>query len=278
MSKAGVLGRIASIIAYRKSYRIHTYHGHVLNGYFPKYVVRIIILIEKLLAKFTDKLLVVGKSVAEELYDFGISHLDHFMIMKPGVNFDYSIFYANTSKAQSNLVKCAFIGRLTKIKRLDRYLDVVKELTIINPQIEFLLIGDGELMNYCVARIHNENLPVKIYGWQLNIELILSEVDIVILTSDNEGMPIALIQAGMAGLPVVTTNVGSVSEIVINDKTGFVVQKSVQEISKAIQILAQNRNLRIRMGLSAREYVNTEFSVQKLVDNHENLYSELFFK
>jgi glycosyltransferase involved in cell wall biosynthesis len=133
-------------------------------------------------------------------------------------------------------------------------------------------------MNYCVARIHNENLPVKIYGWQLNIELILSEVDIVILTSDNEGMPIALIQAGMAGLPVVTTNVGSVSEIVINDKTGFVVQKSVQEISKAIQILAQNRNLRIRMGLSAREYVNTEFSVQKLVDNHENLYSELFFK
>jgi glycosyltransferase involved in cell wall biosynthesis len=278
MSKAGVLGRIASIIAYRKSYRIHTYHGHVLNGYFPKYVVRIIILIEKFLAKFTDKLLVVGKSVAEELYDFGISHLDHFMIMKPGVNFDYSIFYTNISKAQSNLVKCAFIGRLTKIKRLDRYLDVVKELTIINPQIEFLLIGDGELMNYCVARIHNENLPVKICGWQLNIELILSEVDIVILTSDNEGMPLALIQAGMAGLPVVTTNVGSVSEIVINDKTGFVVQKSVREISKAIQILAQNRNLRIRMGLSAREYVNTEFSVQKLVDNHENLYSELFSK
>ena len=86
--------------------------------------------------------------------------------------------------------------------------------------IDFFIAGDGELLDVCRERILCENLPVKVLGWQTDIEKVLSAADIVVLTSDNEGTPLSLIQAGMAGLPVVTTRVGSVPEIVLDGTTG----------------------------------------------------------
>jgi len=116
---------------------------------------------------------------------------------------------------------------------------------------------------------------VEVLGWQCNIESVLSAADIVILTSDNEGTPLSLIQAGMAGIPVVTTNVGSVPEIVLNNLTGIVTELDVQQIADALESLAKSPGLRAQLGNAAREFTLANFGVQRLVNDHEELYKRL---
>jgi glycosyltransferase involved in cell wall biosynthesis len=155
-------------------------------------------------------------------------------------------------------------------------LDVVSEIKKRGIAIEFFMAGDGELLQNCKERITREDLPVKILGWQSNIELVLSAADIVILTSDNEGTPLSLIQAGMAGLPVVTTRVGSVPEVVLDGVTGIITTLNVQEIADAIEKLANKAELRAQMGASAQEFTLANFGVKRLVSDHEVLYKKLF--
>ena len=137
------------------------------------------------------------------------------------------------------------------------------------------MAGDGELLDTCQERITREGLPVKILGWVSDIEKVLSAADLVILTSDNEGTPLSLIQAGMAGLPVVTTNVGSVPEIVLDGKTGLITGLDVDEIADAIEKLVHSRELRATLGSAAQEFTTANFGVKRLVSDHENLYKKL---
>jgi glycosyltransferase involved in cell wall biosynthesis len=172
-------------------------------------------------------------------------------------------------------LQCAFIGRVTQIKRPDRFLDVVSEIKKRGIDLDFLIVGDGELLNSCRQRIALEDLPVKILGWQSNIERVLSASDIVLLTSDNEGTPLSLIQAGMAALPVVTTNAGSIPEIVLDGVTGFVTRPEVQELANALERLANDKILRLQLGNAAQEFTLANFGVQRLVIDHEELYKRL---
>jgi len=121
----------------------------------------------------------------------------------------------------------------------------------------------------------HEHLPVKVLGWQSNIERVLAAADLVLLTSDNEGTPLSLIQAGMAGLPVVTTNVGSIPEVVLNNVTGIITELDVQQIADALEKLANNQALRAQLGKAAQEFTLANFGVQRLVHDHENLYQRL---
>jgi glycosyltransferase involved in cell wall biosynthesis len=137
------------------------------------------------------------------------------------------------------------------------------------------MAGDGELLEVCRERITRENLPVKVLGWQNDIEKVLSAADIVVLTSDNEGTPLTLIQAGMAGLPVVTTNVGSVPEVVLDGVTGIITNLDIQEIANALVKQTKDKALRERLGLAAQEFTLANFGVQRLVHDHEELYKKL---
>jgi glycosyltransferase involved in cell wall biosynthesis len=137
------------------------------------------------------------------------------------------------------------------------------------------MAGDGELLDSCRERIVGENLPVKVLSWQSDIEKVLSAADIVVLTSDNEGTPLSLIQAGMAGLPVVTTNVGSVPEVVLDGVTGIITDLNIQEIANALEKLATDKALRERLGLAAQEFTLANFGVERLVHDHEELYKKL---
>jgi len=118
-------------------------------------------------------------------------------------------------------------------------------------------------------------LPVKVLGWQSDIERVLSAADIVVLTSDNEGTPLSLIQAGMAKLPVVTTNVGSVPEVVLDGITGIITSLDINEIADALEELANNSGLRASMGMAAKEFTLANFGVKRLVNDHEELYKKL---
>ena len=172
-------------------------------------------------------------------------------------------------------LQCGFIGRVTQIKRPDRFLDVVSEIKKRGLELEFFMAGDGELLHTCRERIAREQLPVKVLGWQSNIEKVLAAADLVILTSDNEGTPLSLIQAGMAGLPVVTTRVGSVPEVVIDGTTGIITGLDVQEIADALEKLANDSQLRDQMGVMAQQFTLANFGVKRLVHDHEELYKKL---
>ena len=277
-AKAGFLGRLASLVSLQKSVRVHTFHGHLLNGYFGTFKRTLVVVAEKALAFATQQLLAVGNKVRQDLLEAGIGSKEKFGLMPPGLaignlpskNDALTFFGLNNERLQ-----CAFIGRVTQIKRPDRFLDVVSEIKKRNISLDFFIAGDGELLEACRERIITEDLPVKVLGWQSNIEKVLSAADIVVLTSDNEGTPLSLIQAGMAGLPVVSTNVGSVPEVVLDNATGLITSLDVQEIADALEKLVTDKALRERLGHAAQEFTLANFGVQRLIHDHEELYKTL---
>ena len=277
-AKAGFLGRIASIISLQPSIRVHTFHGHLLNGYFGSFKRSLVVIAEKFLALFTHQLLAVGDKVRQDLLNAGIGTRDKFGLMPPGLAIGVLPDRKESQIAltlPANSLQCAFIGRVTQIKRPDRFLDVVSEIKKRGINLDFFIAGDGELLEMCRERIKQEDLPVTVLGWQSDIERVLSSADMVVLTSDNEGTPLSLIQAGMAGLPVVTTNVGSVPEVVLDGTTGIVTALDVQEIADALEKLVNDKGLRTKLGAAAQEFTLANYGVIRLVHDHEELYKKL---
>jgi glycosyltransferase involved in cell wall biosynthesis len=277
-AKAGVIGRIASILSGRKSIRVHTFHGHLLHGYFGSGKTKLVILVEKFLAIFSHQLLAVGKQVQDDLIEVGIGNSNKFAVMPPGLQLA-KVPSKHDARIELGLDQnenyCAFIGRITQIKRPDRFLDVVAKVKSNDIKVKFIVAGAGEQLQYCQDRVNNENLPVTFLGWREDIEVVLAAADFVILTSDNEGTPLSLIQAGMVGIPVVATNVGSTNEIVVNGKTGFLTDLSIGDLASAVTKLAENSDLRAQMGTAGQEYTLARYGVERLVKDHQDLYLRL---
>lgn len=280
-TKAGFLGRIASILSFQPSIRVHTFHGHLLNGYFGRFTTSLIVFCEKSLAVFTHELLAVGDKVREDLLSAGVGKMERFGLMPPGLEID-TLTSKETAKVTLGLsvdkLQCAFIGRVTQIKRPDRFLDVVSDVASHRSDIEFFMVGGGELLEKCRLRIIREDLPVTLLGWQNDMARVLSAADLVLLTSDNEGTPLSLIQAGMAGLPVVSTEVGSVAEIVLNGVTGITTGTNVRDLSQAVQRLASDIGLRSELGSAGRVFTLENFGIERLVNDHRDLYAKLLTK
>ena len=277
-AKAGVIGRIASIISGQRSMRVHTFHGHLLHGYFGLGKTKLVVLIERFLALFTHQLLAVGKKVQDDLIAAGIGDSSKFAVMPPGLQLAH---VPNSHDARKELgldqneIYCAFIGRITQIKRPDRFLDVISKVRNSGTKVHFIVAGAGELLQECQNRVAAENLPVTFLGWREDIEVVLAAPDFVILTSDNEGTPLSLIQAGMVGIPVVATNVGSTNEIVVDWKTGLLTVLSVDQLADAVTKVATDSDLRAQMGAAGKEYTMARYGVDRLVKDHQDLYLRL---
>jgi glycosyltransferase involved in cell wall biosynthesis len=277
-AKAGVVGRVASILSAQKSVRVHTFHGHLLNGYFGAGKTKLVILVERFLALFTDQLLAVGSKVKDDLLAVGVGNQSKFGVMPPGLQLAEVPSRASARKnlgLKEDVIYCAFIGRITQIKRPDRFLDVVAEIKSRGIDLHFIVAGAGDLLLYCQDRTKVENLPVTFLGWREDIEVVLAAADFVLLTSDNEGTPLSLIQAGMVGIPVVATNVGSTNEIVVNGETGLLTDLSVGQLADAVVKVATNSILRAKMGTAGKEYTLARYGVARLVKDHQDLYLRL---
>ena len=278
LAKAGVIGRVASLLSGHKSIRIHTYHGHLLTGYFTGYKLALLIFVEKSLAKVTNHLVAVGEKVKEDLIEVGIGSSAKFSVVIPGVQIQP---LPDRNKVLSKLdldqeiIYCAFIGRLTKIKRPDRMLEVARELKSRNTNIHFIVAGGGELLAECENIAMKEKLPVTFLGWQEDIEVVLAISDLILLTSDNEGTPIALIQAGMAGIASVSTNVGSIAEVVVNNQTGIITDFSVVNSADALEKLVSNSILRKQYGQAARQFCLSKFHTEIMISSYSKLYKNL---
>ena len=277
-AKAGVVGRLASLVSGHQSIRVHTFHGHLLHGYFGSIKTHLVIVTERLLAFFTTHLLAVGKKVMNDLLAVGIGTSSKFSIMPPGLELrilPLRITACHELGLDPSKTYCAFIGRITQIKRPDRFLDVVFELKKRGSKMQFIVAGAGDLLNYCSDRVEKESLPVTFLGWREDIETVLAASDLLLLTSDNEGTPLSLIQAGMANLPIIATRVGSIPEIVVDASTGLLTDLSVPALVEAVEKLALDSRMRQTMGEAAHQYTMSRYSVERLVVDHQVLYRNL---
>ena len=275
-AKAGVLGRTAAILMFSRAKLIHTFHGHLLHGYFSPFKTKLVVLVEKLLAIRSTILVSVGEQVRDDLLAAGVGRQDQFKIIPPGVNLgaipESHLIRTNLDIPESATV-ITFLGRITKVKRPDRFAQVAIQISKQNPNTYFLIVGSGELEEFLKSELSIISLKTKFLGWRSDIENILEATDILLLTSDNEGTPVSAIQAGMAGIPTVSTNVGSVSKIIEDGVSGILTSLNPSEIAEQLQKLITDTKLRQILGERAKLDITEHFSVSQLIKKHEEIYT-----
>jgi glycosyltransferase involved in cell wall biosynthesis len=275
-AKAGVLGRVATFLARPTAKRIHTFHGHLLHGYFDSRKVKMLVLLEKVLGFVTYKFVAIGNVVKADLVKAGIAKNSKFEVIYPGLQ-DLVIYPQLEARITLGLdpekFYLVYVGRLTDIKRPDRLIDLGRSLKLDYPKTHIVIAGAGELLEGLIAQSESESLPITFLGWRNDIGMILSASNIAVLCSDNEGIPLTLIQASQAGLPIVTTNVGSVSDIVLDGFTGLLTEVSASGVIQGVSKLLDDPVLRARLGESGQMRAKKLFSSQAMVERHEVLYS-----
>lgn len=267
-AKAGLIGRIAAWSLGKNRPRIvHTYHGHVLYGYFGTLSSLVFNKIEKILAIITDLILVSGIKVKTELLQAGIGEDVKYVVVRPGVA-QVDVLNKSDAKALFSIsdeqIVVGWLGRIAQIKRPDRIIELALEF----PKLTFLVGGDGELFD----QIKNETPDnMHLVGWTTP-SLLWSATDIALLTSDNEAQPISLIEAASLKLPLIGEDVGSVSEVIKDGVSGFLT-KNHEQRTKAILELSTRPVLRAKMGGMAYEDFQNLFSVGQFIESHRQAYS-----
>ena len=277
-AKAGFLGRIASLLTFKRHMRVHTFHGHLLHGYFGKFKTSLVILAERLLARFTDKLVAVGSQVRDELLAVKIGSFEKYKVIGPGLEMGKLPERISSLKSFGLLEDkfiVTWIGRAVPVKAPHRILEIAKECRLRGLRVQFIVVGDGSLLSALKRLAKEEDLPISFLGWQSDIEKILSFSDLVLLTSENEGTPVALIQAQMAGVPVLTTDVGSTAEVLKNNQSGFCLEYSVKDFADKIELLIGDLGMKTSFGAIGKAFALDNFSVNRLVSDHAELYREL---
>ena len=276
-AKAGVLGRLAGMIARPKAKRIHTFHGHLLHGYFDSRKVRLIILLERFLGLFTFKFVAIGTVVRNDLVKAGIGNTGKYEVIYPGLQ-NLKVYPQSDARKvlglHSDKTYIIFLGRLTRIKRPDRLIDLAGSLKDAQPKAHIIIAGAGELLEEMKVKAAHDSLPITFLGWRNDIGMILSASNIAVLCSDSEGIPLALIQASQAALPIVSTDVGSVSDIVINGTTGILTEVSSWGLIQGVSALLDDPKLGGKLGKSGQERARQHFSSKEMIKRHESLYSQ----
>jgi glycosyltransferase involved in cell wall biosynthesis len=251
---------------------IHTFHGHLLDDpEFSGFKSKIIVNLERKFAKKSVKLVTVGRRVADELLEQKIGFRNQFVNIPPGV---VAIDVTPKAQALKNLDLedtgvpiVGWIARVTAVKNPMRALEVADAL----PDTRFVIAGGGDLLEQIKAKAPSN---VSVIGWAEAADL-FGASDIILSTSENEGMPVALIEAQLAGKPVVATDVGSVSEVILNHETGIVTNKNAGSIASAIESLILDKSTREEMGRLAIARAQALFSVDRMINAHIELYKSI---
>nr|WP_260860092.1 glycosyltransferase [Streptomyces cupreus] len=275
-AKAGALGRVAAVMA-RVPARVHTFHGHLLHGYFSPVKTRLVVGTERRLARHCDRLLSVGARVQDELLAAGIGRPEQYVVVPPGTTLPTPPGRVEARRRLGLPERCpvvAYVGRVTRIKRPDRFLEVAREVHRAVPDAVFLVCGEGEQQD-ALASVSDLGSALHLLGWRSDVETVHAAADVVLLTSDNEGMPLSLIEAGQAGVPVVATNVGSVAEVVRDKETGLLASTSPAELAGHTVRLLHDEPLRRRMGERAAAWTAQRFGAQRLVTDIQDVYTSI---
>src|SRR3954469_15730867 len=286
-AKGGTLGRVAVMLAYprRRPVVVHTFHGHSLTGYFSSRTARMYTRIERFLARRTNVLVAVSEEVRDDLVALGVAPREKFEVVRLGL--DLSAFTDDAGReARRAAVRAQWgigegddvvtlVARLVPIKRVDRFLETAALLRD-RPNTRFVVIGDGELRAQLEASEPARALGDRLVwaGFRRDMPDVCFASDVIVLTSDNEGTPVSLIEAQAAGVPVVSTNVGGVRSVVLDGETGFLADEPAN-LAARIGSLLDDRERAAAMAARGREHVLTTFGIERLVDDLDRLYRRL---
>jgi glycosyltransferase involved in cell wall biosynthesis len=251
---------------------VHTFHGHLFaDPEFSGFKSKVIIEVERMLAKKAIKLVTVGRRVAEELLGQHIGTKEQYVNIPPGV---LALNITPRDEALKNLGLTdngqpiiGWIARVTGVKNPMLALEVADAM----PDAHFVIAGGGDLLDQVKAKAPSN---VSVIGWA-KAEDLFGVSDIILSTSENEGMPVALIEAQLAGKPVVATDVGSVAEVLLNHETGIVTNKNAGSIALALESLLLDKQKRTEMGTLASARAQALFSVDRMINAHLELYKSI---
>jgi glycosyltransferase involved in cell wall biosynthesis len=281
MAKAGTIGRLAARIC-GVPLIVHTYHGHVFHSYFGDAKTRVFLTIERALARATDRIVVVGDGQRDEIASYGVAPLSKLESIRLGLELR-PFLDAETLRGTlrrelgipSEVPVVGIVARLVPIKAHETFFEAAVLVKRALPATQVLVIGDGIRRAYLEALVDRLGLRpnVRFLGWRRQLAQVYADLDVVALTSLNEGSPVALIEALAAARPVVSTAVGGVPEVVIHGETGLTVGASdAPALADAIHTLLQDRPLAERLGAAGRRHVYPRYDSSRLVDDVSNLY------
>jgi glycosyltransferase involved in cell wall biosynthesis len=271
--KAGLIARVQrnkiEQILGKKIKFIHTFHGHLFDDpQFKGFKALVISIIEKHLSKKSDQLITVGEKVKKDLELRGVVGKEKTISIPPAVLSLKLIGKENALKKfkikDKKRFRVLWMARVTGVKNPHKVIAISRSM----PEVDFYMAGGGDLLNEIKTEAP-ENL--KVLGWQ-DAKEVLSIADIFLSTSENEGIPIAMIEAQLAGIPIVATDVGSVSEVVIDHKTGFLCERSEKQLIDSIKKLDQDRKLRSNFSKNAKSIALKKFSTQLFLKAHKDIY------
>jgi len=286
-AKAGTLGRLAAWVV-GVPVVVHTYHGHVFHGYFSPARTRLFLAVERWLARRTDRLVAVSETVRRELLALGIGSSERLCVIQYG--FDLDPFLAADGlrgqlRAELDLPAGAplvgIVARLVPVKAHEIFLEAAARLARAVPASRFLVVGDGErrqALEALAARLGVAE-SIRFLGWRRDLARIYADLDLVVLTSRNEGSPFSLIEAMAAGRPVVATRVGGVPDLVEDGVTGCLVPSGdADALAAAMGALLGDPGRRQALGAAGRKRVASAFTAERLLGDVDRLYTELLFE
>ncbi|MBK7642032.1 MAG: glycosyltransferase [Planctomycetes bacterium] len=282
-AKAGILGRRAARVVPGAA-RVHTFHGHVFEGYFPPAVSAALVALERKLARQTDRIAAVSHATAEDLLRLEVlPDESKLVVVPPGIELDallalrerHGALRAQIGARPEDFV-VGVIGRLAPVKRSQWAVDVFELLAVRYPALQLVFIGDGSERGMLERRLGalapQLRARAHMLGARMDMTPVHADLDAVLLCSHSEGLPIALIEAGAAGKPVVATSVGGVPELVAHERTGFLGEKQ-DELAFGLAQLLENRALGPAMGQRARLRIDKRHSAAALCERLEGLYA-----
>jgi glycosyltransferase involved in cell wall biosynthesis len=293
MAKAGSLGRLAALAynrtrgAGRRARLVHTYHGHVFEGYFGSPGTRLILWVERWLGRRTDALIAISPQVGKDLLEtYRIARQEQLRLIPLGFNLDrlLAVTPEDRLRARAALqvpegaIVVTTVGRLTAIKQHTLFLDMAGRLAARSDRFTFLIVGDGELRAALEARARAIGLEsrVRFLGWRGDLETVYGATDVFVLTSRNEGTPVALIEAMAAGVASVSTDVGGVRDVVTGAGLGSLVPfGDAGALADAVLALADAPGRRADIGRAGRASVRERFHASRLHKDITTLYWQL---
>jgi glycosyltransferase involved in cell wall biosynthesis len=287
-AKAGAVGRIAALLAgnARPPIMVHTFHGHVLRGYFDPIRASAFKQIERTLARSTTALIAVSPQVRDDLVELGVAPARRFGVVRLGIDLegrtnagkdDREAFRRLFGVADETFV-VGWVGRMTGVKRTDDVLLALKRLRARGVDAVLCMVGEGPDRDEVEERAHELGVSrhCLFVGYQKEVAAYYAFIDALILPSSNEGTPVSAIEALAAGRPVVATRVGGVPDVVRDGVDGFLVDPgNVDDVADRLERLAADPALRARMGEAGRVRVLPRYAVARLVDDIDRLYRSL---
>jgi glycosyltransferase involved in cell wall biosynthesis len=285
-AKAGMLGRLAAVLSGEpRPTIVHTYHGHVLEGYFGPVRNATYRDLERRLARVSDALIGVSKATVDDLVRLGVADRSKFRVIPIGLDLTPFIeprhgareVFRREVGAGEDEVLLTYVGRLARIKRVEVMLHAVARAHELGAPVRLAIVGDGGIRPQLEQLADELGVAdrVRFVGYRADVAPVAAASDVALLSSDNEGTPVSLIEAAAAATPAVATAVGGVPDVVTPETGILAPSGDSHALAGAIVAMARDVDARQRMGKAARRHVMERFSADRLVRDIDRLYCEL---